>query len=232
MFLIPACLALLADGLIVYLHRSLATDLAENAADTTTTTAAGGAPFLYKVGYLTLLAWIRIICLLFPFLFHSYTGTALPCHVVYVAWYVITLSVVLGHMLALCVLNPESLQALVPEPAGYLEHLHLYRRLWYTLLLSVAAHLSHFVLVLHVKSSAPTLYSHHQQRRHGGINGKPPPVSLYFAIRAQMWQDEPALVHVMNGESEATAVVVLCVSFFWEGVFAASCLSHHVPIFF
>ena len=203
MFLIPACLALMADGLILYLHRSLLTDVQQEndaaADDATTTTAAGGAPFLYKVGYLTVLAWIRIICLLFPFLFHSYTGTALPCHAVYVGWYVVTLSLVLGHMLALCVLNPESLQALVPEPEGYLEHLHLYRRLWYTLLLSVAAHLAHFVLVLHVKSSAPTLYSHHTAR-HGGTNGKPPPVSLYFAIRAQMWQDEPALVHVMNGE--------------------------------
>ena len=207
MFLIPACTALVADSLIVWLHRSLWTDVqtsqAEAAGDKDNSNDDTGA--LYKVGYLTLFAWIRILVLLLPFLFHSYTGTALPCHVVYLTWYTITLTVVLGHMLALCVLNPESLQALVPEPEGYLEHLHLYRRLWYTLLLSVAANLAHFVLVLHVKSSAPTPWHMHPHGRRGALSSagssssKPPPVSIYFVIRSHMWQDEPALVHVMNG---------------------------------
>lgn len=197
MFLIPAFVALVADVLILLLHRSLQTDVQKNAATTTESGEHGGSA-LYKVGYLTLLAWLRILVLVFPFLFHSYTGTALPCHVGYLTWYTLTLSIVLCHQLALAVLNPESLQALVPEPTGYLEHLHLYRRLWYTLLLSTAALLSHFLIIFHVKSSAPTPWNSHHSR-HGGTNGKPPPVSLYFAIRAQMWQDEPALVHVMNG---------------------------------
>ena len=73
---------------------------------------------IYKVGYLTVLAWMRIVALTMPLLFHSYTGTALPCLPVFVGWYVVTLAVILSHLLALCLVVPESLQALVPEPEG------------------------------------------------------------------------------------------------------------------
>lgn len=163
---------------------------------------------IYKVGYLALLAWLRILVLLLPLLFHSYTGTALPCHVVYMGWYTLTFTVVLLHMLALLLLNPESMEALVPEPEGFLADLHLYRRLWYTLLLSVLAHACHFVLVQHVKSTAPPNVAGTQgwYNRTGGSGGggsATPPVSLYFAIRANpVLQDEPALVHAMGGTFE------------------------------
>ena len=189
MFLIPACTALAADGVILYLHRSLLNDVHRAEDDEEEHGRA-----LYKVGYLTLMAWLRILVLIFPLLFHSYTGTALPCHFVYVLWYSITLFLALGHMMALVLLRPESLEALIPEPEGFLSDLHIYRRLWYTLILSTISNLAHFVLVAHVKSSAPS-----SLWRHGGVNGKPP-VSLYFAIRAHpVLQEEPALVHAMNG---------------------------------
>ena len=93
MFLIPAFISLVADSLIVYLHRSLLSDVQDQQQEES---ANGGA--LYKVGYLALLAWLRILVLILPFLFHSYTGTALPCHLAYLTWYAVTLAVVLCHM--------------------------------------------------------------------------------------------------------------------------------------
>ena len=154
---------------------------------------------IYRVGYLTLFAWLRILLLVLPLLFHSYTGTALNCQTAYLLWYTVTLLIVVSHMLALCLVVPESMEALVPEPEGALQDLHLYRRLWYTLLCSTASNLAHFVLVQHVKSSAPTRWAYGGSA--GGADGSSrPPVSMYFAMRAHpVLQDEPALVHAMNG---------------------------------
>jgi hypothetical protein len=166
---------------------------------------------IYKVGYLALLAWFRILVLLLPLLFHSYTGTALACHVVYMGWYTMTLIVVVTHMLALCLVNPESMEALVPEPEGFLADLHLYRRLWYTLILSVVAHACHFVLVQHVKSTAPPNASNGWYHPSTGSGSTTPPVSLYFAIRANpVLQDEPALVHAVGGTLSVTGCVCVC----------------------
>lgn len=202
MFLIPACIALASDGLVVYLHRSLLHDAAAHDAEHRGWGNDGDeldGRAIYKVGYLTLFAWIRIGVLVLPLLFHSYTGTALPCQTVYLMWYGITLVLVATHMLALCVVVPESMEALVPEPEGALQDLHLYRRLWYTLILSAVSNLAHFVLVQHVKSSAPTTRFPYGTNTTTATGGKHP-VSMYFAIRAHpILQDEPALVHAMNG---------------------------------
>ena len=210
MFLIPACVALAADGLILYLHRSLLHDAAVHDAERDDDDDGGEEQQLqqhrraiYKVGYLTLFAWIRIGVLILPLLFHSYTGTALTCQTMYLIWYALTFVLVIAHMLSLCLVVPESMEALVPEPEGALQDLHFYRRLWYTLFFSAASNLAHFVLVQHVKSSAPTrllAYGGSTGMMGGGNSSSKPPVSMYFAIRAHpVLQDEPALVHAMNG---------------------------------
>ena len=220
MFLLPALCALASDALILGLHRSLVHDaVAAAAADDDDTSSSSGThgKALYKVGYLTTAAWIRIFLLLFPLLFHSYTGTALPCHWMYLVLYTVTLVCVAAHMLALCLVVPESMEALVPEPEGFLQDLHLYRRLWYTLLLSVVSTAAHFVLVAHVKSSAPPQTAWRWASKNhtagtGPSSSSSQPVSLYFAIRAHpVLQDEPALVHVMNGTCMLYVRVHVCV---------------------
>lgn len=200
MFLIPACIALVADTSIVILHRSLAHDAAAAAHDDDENADEHGKA-IYKVGYLAVLAWFRILVLVFPLLFHSYTGTALSCQALYLTWYALTLTAVVVHALTLCLVTPESLEALVPEREGAVSDLHLYRRLWYTLLLSVTATSAHLTVLQHVKSSAPRhglfLPSSSSTRRRGDPK---PPVSMYFAVRAHpVLRDEPALVHAMNG---------------------------------
>jgi len=68
----------------------------------------------FWVGYLVPLAILRIVLLLLPLLFHSYTGTALRYPRLYQFLYVTSLVVMVLHMLALLLLNPASLESIFP----------------------------------------------------------------------------------------------------------------------
>jgi hypothetical protein len=61
------------------------------------------------------LATLRIVILLMPLLFHSYTGTALKCIRFYQLLYYGTFVVVSVHIIALLVFNPESVFVFWPD---------------------------------------------------------------------------------------------------------------------
>jgi len=173
----------------------------------------------YHVNYLVPLAVFRILLLCIPLLFHSYTGTALQCAAFYQWLYGGTLVVLLIHMLSLCLINPSSLEAILPwreaatqlataaaatatatstsssslwQPPGtrtlrssrfLLEHLHELRRIWWILLLSLLSDVCHWIMLGHVRSSAPSTYSRYY------LWPSPNPLhmrqpSLYYAIRS------------------------------------------------
>jgi hypothetical protein len=208
-FLVPALVALSCDALVFWLRRlapaSTITDDDEEPHD------------VYNVGYLAPLALTRIIILLLPLLFHSYTGTALKCTIFYQILYWGTLLILIIHMLTLCLMDPESLTAIFPTVSAsisgrfLLKHLHELRRIWWMLSLSLLSNVCHLIMFWHVRSTAPhyALLSN---------NRKP---SVYFALRSanikavnesylgsngstvrnthsHSIHEEPALVHAMN----------------------------------
>lgn len=172
-FLLPALVALSCDALVFWLRRlapaSTITDDDEEPHD------------VYNVGYLAPLALTRIIILLLPLLFHSYTGTALKCTIFYQILYWGTLVILIIHMLTLCLMDPESLTAIFPTVKAsisgrfLLKHLHELRRIWWMLSLSLMSDVCHLIMFWHVRSTAPhfALLSN---------NRKQP--SVYFALRS------------------------------------------------
>ena len=155
------------------------------------------------------LALIRMVLLLLPLFFHSYTGTALKCASFYRLLYWGTFVVLLIHMLSLSLMNPESLESLLPYDGSVLvnrrillKHLHELRRIWWMLIASFVSDICHLIILRHVRSTAPE-YELLFGRRHP---------SVYYAIRSANMgdvigdsfsqHDEPALVHAMNGTSK------------------------------
>jgi len=134
--------------------------------------------------------------------FHSYTGTALKCPSLYLLLYWGTFVALLVHMLSLSLMNPESLESLMPYDDPLLKHLHELRRIWWMLIASFVSDVCHLIIFWHVRSTAPQ-YELLFGRRHP---------SVYYAIRSAnmgeimddesfRYHDEPALVHAMNGKS-------------------------------
>ena len=119
---------------------------------------------------------------LVPLLFHSYTGTALRFPALYQVLYWGTLAVLVVHMLALSLHDPESLEAVIPldsassHGAQSPDAVHELRRIWYILLLSVVSDVAHLVILFHVRSTAPY---------HPLLTGKTKQPSIYFALRSQ-----------------------------------------------
>jgi hypothetical protein len=148
------------------------------------------AAFYYRVDYLPSLAGIRVALLLLPLFFHSYTGTALKCATFYRILYSTSLLLLLFQMLALAIMDPKSLQALVILGGGddssgsssgsmsggginlqvlHEQQLHDLQRIWYMLLFSTMSNVCHVVLFWHVRSTAQS--PHYAS-------------SFYFAIRS------------------------------------------------
>jgi hypothetical protein len=216
-FLLPALIALSSDALVFWLRR-LAPNAEHAITDDDKDQGTGThQDFYYNVGYLAPLALTRIFILLLPLLFHSYTGTALKCTLFYQILYWGTLLTLLIHMLALCLMDPESLTAIFPTVSAsissrlthrfLLQHLHELRRIWWMLSLSLMSNICHLIMFWHVRSSAPhdALF---------GTRRKQP--SVYFALRSASIgavnesgsyahahshtnnEHEPPLVHAMN----------------------------------
>jgi len=110
---------------------------------------------VYRVGYTVPLATIRISLLCIPLFYHSYHGTALPCPSVYRFFYIASTLTVACHMITLLVVNPISLEAMLPSLYFTIDHLHELRRIWWSLWGTVVSSVSHVALVAHVRSSAP-----------------------------------------------------------------------------
>lgn len=143
---------------------------------------------VYSIGYLSPLAIVRIILLLLPLLYHSYSGTALKYPRFFQVFYWSTLVIVSIHMTALSFTNPQSLEAIVPietftafgedvmsiHRRSLLEHLHELRRVWWMLTMTMVSDICHLIMLWHVRSTA--------QSSSFLLNRKQP--SIYFALRS------------------------------------------------
>lgn len=224
-FLIPAVTALASDVFLLWLGSTAPVEsvFAED-------------HWVYHVDYLAVpVALLRLFLLCLPLLFHSYTGTAVQHALGYQVFYGATSAALALHMIGLALMDPESIEAIFPQVVPrvrvvrfLLQHLHELRRIWWILLLSSYSVGCHWILLWHVRSTAPNASYH---LRHGG-RAKPP--TVYFAVRAasvnnnngsgrQMDNeraddddDEAPLMHAMNG-----ALIIFWVlsaflySFFW-----------------
>ena len=208
-FLVPAVTALASDVFLLWLGSTAPLD-----------SVFPEDHWVYHVDYLAVpVALLRLFLLCLPLLFHSYTGTAVQHAVGYQVFYGATLVALALHMVGLALMDPESLEAIFPQVSlrgrFLLQHLHELRRIWWILLLSTYSVSCHWILLWHVRSTAPNASYNLQQRR--GRGGKPP--TVYFAVRAASIannnntaddnehsnnnnnDDENQLIHAMNGES-------------------------------
>jgi hypothetical protein len=183
----------------------------ENENDTTATDDSSPlAAFYYQVGYLPFLAGLRIALLMLPLFFHSYTGTALKCATFYRVLYSTSLILLLFQMLALAVMDPKSLQALVilsgsnGSTSGSVldsgkntpqvlheQQLHELQRIWYMLLFSTMSNICHVVLFWHVRSTAQS--PHYAS-------------SFYFAIRSSATSSAEAAAYRATANSINTGL--------------------------
>jgi hypothetical protein len=205
-FLLPAIIALTSDVFVVWLN---------SRQDPWGKEGEGGDSWVYHTGYTLWTAILRLLLLVIPLLFHSYTGTALRHLVVYRWFYRITAVLLICHCIALLLLNPESLKAIfvttkhkTSTPSSQ-DDLFQLQRLWWILILSGLSIVCHWIVLLHVRSTAPS-YDFSSQRK------KKP--TMYFALRAASLatlgnssaartdtnnsSSEPALMLAMNGRSK------------------------------
>jgi hypothetical protein len=120
---------------------------------------------------MNVLAIIRLFLLLLPLAYHSYTGTAVKCPTLYHLFYAISLMVLFGHALAIIMLDPDSLNSLLPTgvdrmlKSGDPVVVRILRHVWVELSLSVLSTLMHSLLLCHVRSTAPYPYEDVKQRK-------------------------------------------------------------------
>ena len=159
---------------------------------------------VHHVQYLAIAAGIRLLLLVLPLMYHSYTGTAIRFYQCYRFFYGVTMGMVLLQMVALSMVDPGSLATLLPGgiPSGtpttttttssressssiynnttmndmeaeysgtesswlskmtsaqIMETSEVSRYAWWILLLSLLSVTSHFIMLIHVRSTAPSL---------------------------------------------------------------------------
>jgi hypothetical protein len=190
-FLVPATVALLSDVTVVVLHFATTTTFRQS--------TTNHDHWVYHAGYCWLTSLMRLFLLVVPLYYHSYTGTAVHLVHLYRFFYGACLVFLGLHMLALAMLNPESLESVL-----FLANSHFLRNLWWMLGLSFLSTLCHTVVLQHVRSTGPP---------------EGPVPTLYFAVRTanQLWNNHghhawsasattgdeetppPAYIHAMNG---------------------------------
>eukprot|EP00537_Pseudo-nitzschia_pungens_P007003 CAMPEP_0172357096 /NCGR_PEP_ID=MMETSP1060-20121228/1494_1 /TAXON_ID=37318 /ORGANISM="Pseudo-nitzschia pungens, Strain cf. cingulata" /LENGTH=1264 /DNA_ID=CAMNT_0013077607 /DNA_START=256 /DNA_END=4050 /DNA_ORIENTATION=- len=144
---------------------------------------------VYHYGYIVLLAAIRLFLLLVPLPYHSFFGKALRCPIVYRLFYGLTIVILFFHVLALLMIDPQSLTSLLQAIAasnsanGNMHHILVTRSLWVAILLTLVSTLSHIALFFHVRSTAPSdaEFSVGGRRR--------PRVLLYYAKEKKQHQN-------------------------------------------
>ncbi len=103
--------------------------------------------------YMNVLAIIRLLLLLLPLAYHSYTGTAVKCSTFYSLFYAATLMVLFVHALAIIMLDPDSLNSLLPTGIDRMLKssdpvvVNIMRHVWVELSLSVLSTLMHCFLL-------------------------------------------------------------------------------------
>lgn len=220
-FLVPALVSGVSDALIVVvnrrrrnLHAQLLEHLAQLAVVATNSAGSGAEDdkddtnsfsAVHHVQYLAIAAGIRLLLMVLPLSYHSYTGTAVRFYQCYRIFYGTSLAMVLLQMVALSVVDPGSLATLLPGgiPSGTpktasqieytsfsgnatskndseimedgssgswismmasvqdMETSEVSRYAWWILLLSLLSISSHFIMLIHVRSTAPSLSSYY-----------------------------------------------------------------------
>jgi phosphatidylinositol 4-kinase len=124
---------------------------------------------IMNASYMNILAIIRLLLLFFPLPYHSYTGTAVKCPLLYQLLYGISIMVLLGHMLGIIMLDPDSLASFLPSPNRTRtlkdEHHLVMRHVWIQLSLSLLSTGMHILLLCHVRSSAPYPFNDDKRRK-------------------------------------------------------------------
>lgn len=164
-FLLPAVSAALADSLLLYVNSGSSDRWKSETSDET-------SRFVYSGGYMIVTACIRLFLLAVPLPYHSYNGTALKCPALYQLLYGCTLILLLIQCLSLSMVDPTSLQSLLPSNSSLTAHDHLTRHIWIMLILSLISDLCHIILFLHVRSTAPA---------HADLSKRRPRVLFYYA---------------------------------------------------
>eukprot|EP00547_Thalassionema_nitzschioides_P013094 CAMPEP_0194263842 /NCGR_PEP_ID=MMETSP0158-20130606/47271_1 /TAXON_ID=33649 /ORGANISM="Thalassionema nitzschioides, Strain L26-B" /LENGTH=1084 /DNA_ID=CAMNT_0039004059 /DNA_START=40 /DNA_END=3290 /DNA_ORIENTATION=- len=101
------------------------------------------------------LAIIRLLLLFIPLPYHSYTGKAIRCPVFYKLLYGTTLVVVLWQMLALMILDPDSLSTIVVTVVRSSLHRSM-SQVWLILTLTILSNSMQMILFWHVRSTGQT----------------------------------------------------------------------------
>lgn len=213
-FLIPAVLAALSDVLILVLqeHREEFQALIHQYWNSTTVPAAtaptedeaDGSDLLavHNVKYLGFIAVLRLLLLLLPLPYHSYTGTAIRFSSCYILFYGATLFAVLIHMLALSMIDPYSIatlaEALGTEDALDVLQQQMSRSCWWILLLSLLSVICHITMLIHVRSTAPSL---EHMPYHALRKGKKKMVYYYASRRSN------SMANDINMSNNANAMV-------------------------
>lgn len=177
-FLIPALVSGLCDVLILVLqeHREeehllinnvlISNNISISVADDDTVENSSSA-FLsvHHVQYLAFAAVLRLLLLLFPLPYHSYTGTAIRFPFCYQLFYAATLLAVLLHALVLSMMDPDSIATLIHTTTSIATQgdsiaplqMQLSRSAWWILILSFLSVASHVIMLIHVRSTAPSM---------------------------------------------------------------------------
>lgn len=117
---------------------------------------------------------IRLILLVLPLAYHTYTGTAVKYPILYLTLYGGTIIAILIQMLSLIMLDPDSLSSFLPTTESNVqEHVrallrtqhHITMHIWILLSLSLWSTAAHTLLLWRVRSTAPKEPSYSQKRQ-------------------------------------------------------------------
>ncbi|KAL3779168.1 hypothetical protein HJC23_002019 [Cyclotella cryptica] len=131
-----------------------------------------------STGYLALLAIVRLVLLSLPLSYAAFYGTRVICLVGHYIFEGGSAMVVVGHMMAILILNPSSfsIKSNAADPVGdsAIDGMggvddSLFENAWALLTLSLVSILLHFLIVLHVRSTGPAtqdwLYEERKRKR-------------------------------------------------------------------
>jgi hypothetical protein len=170
-FLFPALLSGVSDVLILVLqvHREEALLQFEDQHDSSGSSSnhnndesSLASLTVHRAKYLAIVAVMRLLLLLFPLPYHSYTGTAIRYPFCYHLFYALSIVAILLHMVSLSLIDPDSLSTLLKlqeteeESESSLQNM-INRSCWWILFLSLISVLCHIVMLIHVRSTAPSM---------------------------------------------------------------------------
>jgi hypothetical protein len=179
---------------------------------------------IYQGSFIVPLAVIRLFLLFVPYPYHSFKGKALRCPLLYRAFYAITFIILFFYSLSLLLIDPKSLETLLPgrdngstsggagEPNNENSnttknggeapsHEQVTRYLWWSMILTFGATLSHVALFYHVRSTAPSDDDLFPNSHNKMNNGRRPTVLFYYVKKEHTNKElDNSSFHTSNNE--------------------------------